>query len=80
MSNRIVRCVLLCLVLAACGREPSELDKLRRQVRSVSERAHAVLAAAHTDEELRAARPTLVELQLELADLSERIDRLQSQR
>ncbi len=75
-----MRCVLLCLVLAACGREPSELDKLRRQVKSVSERAHAVLAGARTDEELRAARPALVELQLELADLSERIDRLQSPR
>lgn len=75
-----MRCVLLCLVLAACGRRPSELDKLRSQVQSVSERAHAVLASAHTDEELRAARPALVELQLELADLSDRIDRLQSRR
>ncbi|MBV8762442.1 MAG: hypothetical protein JO257_34480 [Deltaproteobacteria bacterium] len=72
--------MLVLLVLGACGRPASELDKLRAEVQRVSERAHAVLASAHTDEELRAARPRLVELQLELADLSDRIDRLQSPR
>jgi len=61
---------------------PGQLDKLRRQVEEVTARAQAVIAGAHTDAELRAARHTLVDLQLELADLSDRIDRaaLQSRR
>jgi hypothetical protein len=74
-----VRYVLgIALLLAACGRPPSELDKLRHQLRAVEDRARAVVAGAHTDAELRVARHTLVDLQLELADLSQRIDRLQS--
>jgi len=77
-----VRCVLLLVVLASCARQPTQLDKLRRQVDEVTARAQAVIAGAHTDAELRAARHTLVDLQLELADLSDRIDRaaLQSRR
>jgi metal-dependent hydrolase (beta-lactamase superfamily II) len=71
-----VRYVLV-LLLAACS-HPSELDKLRHQLQSVQDRAQAVVAGAHTDAERRAARHTLVDLQLELADLSQRIDRLQS--
>jgi len=73
-----VRYVLLVLLLAACGRQPTELEKLRRQLRSVEDRARTVVANAHTDAELRVARHTLVDLQLELADLGQRIDRLQS--
>lgn len=75
-----MRSVLLVLLVAACGRQPTELDKLRHQLRSVEDRARAVVANAHTDAELRVARHTLVDLQLELADVSQRIDRLQSPR
>jgi len=77
-----VRYVLVLAVLAGCGRQPTQLDNLRRQVEEVTARAQAVMAGAHTDAELRAARRTLVDLQLELADLSDRIDRaaLQSRR
>jgi hypothetical protein len=78
----IVRLVLVLAVLASCARQPTQLDKLRRQVEEVTSRAQAVMAGAHTDAELRAARHTLVDLQLELADLSDRIDHaaLQSRR
>jgi len=72
-----VRYVLVLLV-AACARQPTELDKLRHQLHSVEERARAVVANAHTDAELCVARHTLVDLQLELADVRQRIDRLQS--
>ena len=77
-----MRCVLVLAMLASCARQPTQLDKLRRQVEQVTARAQAVIATAHTDAELRAARHTLVDLQLELADLSDRIDRaaLQSRR
>ena len=77
-----MRFVLL-LVLAACMQDrPTPVEKLRRQVAEVTARANAVMAGAHTDAELRAARHALVDLQLELADLSDRIDRaaLQSRR
>jgi hypothetical protein len=78
----VVRFVLV-VMLAACARAPATpIEKLRHQVAEVTARAHAVMAAAHTDAELRAAQATLTDLQLELADLSERIERvaLQSQR
>jgi TolA-binding protein len=74
-----VRFVLV-VVLAGCtASPPSPLTKLRGQVAEVTARAHAVMAAAHTDAELRAARATLIDLQLELSDLSERIEQLSLQ-
>ena len=77
-----MRYVLVLAMLASCTRQPTQLDKLRRQVEEVTARAQEVMAGAHTDGELRAARHTLVELQLELADLSDRIEHaaLQSRR
>jgi uncharacterized protein YigA (DUF484 family) len=71
-----VRYVLVLAVVAGCGRPPTQLDRLRAQVEEVTSRARALMAGAHTDAELRAARHTLVDLQLELADLSERIERV----
>jgi hypothetical protein len=73
-----VRYVLVLLLVASCARDVTPVERLRSQIADVSARARAVVAAAHTDEERRAARHTLVDLQLELADLSQRIDRLQS--
>jgi hypothetical protein len=68
--------LFLVLALASCAKDPpTPLEKLRRQVEEVTARANAVMAGAHTDAELRAARHTLVDLQLELADLSDRIER-----
>lgn len=74
--------MLVVAVLVGCGRQVTQLDKLRGQVEEVTARARAVMAGAHTAGELRAARHALVDLQLELADLSDRIDRvaLQSRR
>lgn len=69
---------VLVLLLVGCTRDPSPVERLRDQIADVSARARAVMAGAHTDAELRVARHTLVDLQLELADLGQRIDRLQS--
>lgn len=79
---RLLLLLVAALLAASCAKDPTPIEKLRAQVQELSAKAQAVMAAAHTDDELRAARHTLVDLQLELADLSERIDRaaLQSRR
>ena len=79
--------VLFALLFAplAAVRAPTPIAILQHQIEDVSERvqrAVAQLAAAHTPEEKRHADAALVDLRLELADLSDRVEheRVQSQR
>lgn len=70
------------LARAPAVREPTAIEVLQHQIEDVSDRVNSALgelAAARTPAERSRANAQLVDLRLELADLSDRV-RLQSQR
>ncbi len=89
MSNQGVHLVLLVLAAllapAPAAREPSPIAVLQHRIEDVSGRVQVAigqLASARTDAEKHHADAALVDLRLELADLSDRVERerLQSPR
>jgi hypothetical protein len=79
---RLLLLVLPVLIVLIPVRQPTPLAKLRHQIDDVSARVHTALgelAAARTPAEKSRASAELVDLRLELADLSDRV-RMQSQR
>ena len=78
---RLLLLVLPALIVLIPVREPTPLARLQLQISDVSERVHTALsdlAAARTPAEKRRVNAELVDLRLELADLSDRV-RMQSQ-
>lgn len=82
MSNGSVQVIVL--VLAALfapvrgARAPTPIARLQHEIEDVSARVQVALgdlASARTADEKRRADATLVDLRLELADLSDRVER-----
>jgi hypothetical protein len=78
---RLLLLVLPALIVLIPVREPTPMARLRHQIDDVSARVHSALsdlAAARTPAEKSRVNAELVDLRLELADLSDRV-RMQSQ-
>lgn len=79
----LVLVVIALFARAPIPRPPSPLAVLQHQIDDLDERVQATLASlatARTKDEIRRADAALVDLRLELADLSDRVGRLQSPR
>ena len=75
--------VIALFARAPIPQPPSPLAVLQHQIADLDGRVQATLgslAAARTKDEIRRADAALVDLRLELADLSDRVGRLQSPR
>jgi hypothetical protein len=78
---RLLLLVLPVLIVLIPVRQPTPIARLQHQIDDVSARVHSALsdlAAARTPAEKSRVNAELVDLRLELADLSDRV-RMQSQ-